>query len=106
MRSLWMVAARAGDAHPAWPRTSLLSHQLRIGAGRSCPPRYDVAMEHELRAVGAVDLAQWHVVARFETLEDVARWDGGAIVDIVVQDEYRHDVIAATGTDFVVFDTT
>lgn len=63
-------------------------------------------MEHQLRAVGAVDLAQSRVVAPFETLEDVVRWGGGAIVDIVVQDEYTHDVIATTGTNFVVFDTT
>ncbi|HSR99963.1 MAG TPA: hypothetical protein VLM79_23070 [Kofleriaceae bacterium] len=63
-------------------------------------------MEHKLRAVGAVDLAQWHVVVPFETLEDVVRWGGGAIVDVVVQDEYTHDVIVATATCFVVFDTT
>jgi hypothetical protein len=59
-----------------------------------------------LRAVGAADLAQWHAVAAFQTLEDIVRWRGGAIVDIVVQDEYTHDVIAAAGGGFVVFDTT
>jgi hypothetical protein len=63
-------------------------------------------MEHELRAVGAVDLAQCRAVAAFKTLEDVVRWRGGAIVDIIVQDEYTHDVIAAAGPGFVVFDTT
>ena len=63
-------------------------------------------MQHTLRAVGAVDLAQWHAVAPFRTLEDVVRWRDGAIVDVVVQDEYTHDVVAAAGTGFVVFDTT
>lgn len=69
-------------------------------------PRYDPVMEHRLRAVGKVDLAHWQVVAPFQTLEDVVRWGGGAIVEIVVQDEYTHDVIAAAGAGFVVFDTT
>jgi len=63
-------------------------------------------MVHTLRAVGAVDVAQWQVVAPFATLEDVVRWGGGALVDVVVQDEYTHDVIVAAGASFVVFDTT
>ena len=73
---------------------------------RAAPTRYPPLMRHKLRAVGAVDLAQWHVVAPFETLEDVVRWGGAAIVDIVAQDEYTHDVIAAAGAGFVIFDTT
>jgi len=28
------------------------------------------------------------------------------VVDVVVQDEYTHDVIVVTGAGFVVFDTT
>jgi len=40
-----------------------------------------------------------------QTLEDVlAR--GFDIVDVIVQDEYTHDVIARRGESFVVFDTT
>lgn len=39
------------------------------------------------------------------TLEDVlAR--GFDIVDVIVQDEYTHDVVARRGESFVVFDTT
>jgi hypothetical protein len=45
-------------------------------------------------------------VTPFRTLEDVVRWRGGEIVDVVVQDEYTHDVIVVTGAGFVVFDTT
>ena len=63
-------------------------------------------MVHTLRAVGAVDPAQWHVVTLLRTLEDIVRWRGGEIVDVVVQDEYTHDVIVVTGAGFVVFDTT
>ena len=51
-------------------------------------PRYD-------RGVGA----------RLETLEDViaAKLD---IVDVIVQDEYTHDVIVRRAGDYLVFDTT
>lgn len=62
-------------------------------------------MARDVRAVGAIDPAPWQVLARFQTLEDVVRWTT-AIVDIVVQDEYTHDVIAAAGAGFAVFDTT
>lgn len=43
------------------------------------------------------------------TLEDVLHWahaTGGALVDVIVQDEYTHDVIVRTPNRFVVFDTT
>jgi hypothetical protein len=66
-------------------------------------------MAHELRVVGAVDagdVARLRIAARFETLEDVLRWGGGELLDVIVQDEYTHDVIAAAGTCYVVFDTT
>lgn len=62
-------------------------------------------MARELRTVGAIDPAPWRALARFDTLEDVVRW-GGAIVDVIVQDEYTHDVICAAGAGFAVFDTT
>lgn len=45
---------------------------------------------------------------RLATLEDVLRW-GGDVIDVIVQDEYTHDVVArAPGMPpgFLVFDTT
>ncbi len=63
-----------------------------------------------MRIVGTV--APEHVAAlghatRLVTLEDVLRW-GGDVLDVVVQDEYTHDVIVISGTKtgFLVFDTT
>jgi hypothetical protein len=48
--------------------------------------------------------------ASLRTLEDVTRWAfarGFALVDVVTQDEFTHDVvIAATPPVFLVFDTT
>lgn len=45
-----------------------------------------------------------------KTLEDVLEWahaTGGALVEVIVQDEYTHDVIVKSQTaDYVVFDTT
>jgi hypothetical protein len=43
--------------------------------------------------------------AHLETLEEVLR-RGLHIVDVVVQDEYTHDVVAAAGELFLVFDST
>jgi hypothetical protein len=43
---------------------------------------------------------------RLATLEDVLRW-GGDVIDVIVQDEYTHDVIVSRGHPaFLVFDTT
>lgn len=61
-----------------------------------------------LRVVGAV--ASEHVArlahaSGLETLEDVLRW-GGDVREVLVQDEYTHDVIVAAGPAFLVFDTT
>ncbi len=45
---------------------------------------------------------------RLATLEDVLRW-GGDVIEVIVQDEYTHDVVArAPGAvaNFLVFDTT
>ncbi|MBA3460456.1 MAG: hypothetical protein H0T46_10875 [Deltaproteobacteria bacterium] len=45
----------------------------------------------------------------FQTLQEVLfyglprKWD---VVEVVVQDEYTHDVIVATPAGFLVFDTT
>jgi hypothetical protein len=57
-------------------------------------------------AIGAELAARVAVAAKFQTLEDVVRWSG-EVVDVVVQDEYTHDVIVR-GPDhaFVVFDST
>ena len=44
-------------------------------------------------------------VAQLETLEDVPH-RGLAIVEVVVQDEYTHDVVAHTGELYLVFDST
>lgn len=51
-------------------------------------------------------------VARLATLEEVIRWGLGlprpsVIADVVVQDEYSHDVVMPWGDDHhIVFDTT
>jgi hypothetical protein len=44
-------------------------------------------------------------VTQLETLEDVLR-RGLVIADIVVQDEYTHDIVAHVGELFLVFDST
>ncbi|HUS33502.1 MAG TPA: hypothetical protein VMZ53_33600 [Kofleriaceae bacterium] len=46
---------------------------------------------------------------RLRTLEDVLAWcraHGGNIVDVIVQDEFTHDVIVEEPGGFLVFDTT
>lgn len=62
-----------------------------------------------LRVVGTVDPArvtQLAPAARLATLEDILRW-GGHVLEVVVQDEYNHDVVVTHGADgFLVFDTT
>lgn len=43
------------------------------------------------------------------TLEDVLAWlraTGGALLEIVTQDEYTHDVVCRVADGYVVFDTT
>ena len=56
--------------------------------------------------VGADAVAAHAGAARLDTLEDVLRW-GGDVLDVIVQDEYTHDVVVA-GRDgaYLVFDTT
>ncbi len=44
-----------------------------------------------------------------KTLEDVLAWahaTRGALLDVIAQDEYTHDVIVQSGDEYVVFDTT
>lgn len=57
----------------------------------------------------------WHhrrvVVPELSTLEDILSWcraQGHELAEIVVQDEYTHDVVikAKVAPSFVVFDTT
>jgi hypothetical protein len=75
-------------ASPRTIRTKPWSHEARLG-GRL----RSVALQHA------------------KTLEDVLRW-GGDVVDVIVQDEYTHDVIVAyaggggPSAGFLVFDTT
>ena len=66
-------------------------------------------MTRELRIIGEVasEARAKHAAAtKLDTLEDILRW-GAHVVDVVVQDEYTHDVIARGHADgFLVFDTT
>jgi len=67
----------------------------------------------ELRVVGSVACAErLAVAARLDSLEDVLAWahaqrPPSELVDVIVQDEYTHDVIVR-GPDpaYLVFDTT
>ncbi len=62
-----------------------------------------------LRAVGdiAPEILSGLVSAtRLATLEDVLRW-GGDVLDVIVQDEYTHDVVVrGPAGGYLVFDTT
>ena len=62
-----------------------------------------------LRVVGNVASAHAEGLAtaiKLATLEDVLRW-GGDVIDVIVQDEYTHDVIVRRANPaFLVFDTT
>lgn len=64
--------------------------------------------QRALRLCGDVSPAQaaslaW--LAALHTLEDVIR-RGLTLVEIVVQDEYTHDVVTQTGELYAVFDST
>jgi hypothetical protein len=39
-------------------------------------------------------------------LGDVVRWNAASIVDVIVQDEFTHDVVVSRGPRWLVFDTT
>ncbi|MGE0395492.1 MAG: hypothetical protein AB7T06_02115 [Kofleriaceae bacterium] len=69
-------------------------------------------MTRELRTVGVIDA---HLVdslaaaTSFDTLEDLVRWPLGMIADVVIQDEFTHDVIVRITSHacaHLVFDTT
>lgn len=66
-----------------------------------------------MRVVGAVPASIVESVAvaeRAATLEDVLAWahaTGGSLVDVIVQDEFTHDVIVrGPAPAFLCFDTT
>jgi hypothetical protein len=44
--------------------------------------------------------------AAFSTLEDVVAWPAGELVDVIVQDEFTHDVVVRAADVYVCFDTT
>jgi hypothetical protein len=46
------------------------------------------------------------IVGKLGMLEDVIRHPAFRFLDVVVQDEYTHDVIVATSAVFLVFDAT
>jgi len=64
-----------------------------------------------LRVVGEVareDAARLEAATKLQTLEDVLHW-GGDVVEVVVQDEYTHDVVVVRVRNvgpYLVFDTT
>jgi len=64
-----------------------------------------------VRVVGNVSQAEAEAAAvvsatQLQTLEEVLRW-GADVLDIVVQDEFTHDVVTRKGgLVFLVFDTT
>lgn len=63
-----------------------------------------------LRVVGAIvpeEVTRLDAATRLDTLEEILRW-GGHVLDVVVQDEYNHDVVVskAPAMAFLVFDTT
>ena len=65
-------------------------------------------MERTLRTVGAIDPAtvtQLAPATRFDTLEELLAWRHD-LVEIVVQDEYTHDVVMRAPPAFLCFDTT
>ena len=65
-------------------------------------------MVRELRIVGGVEpavVASLGWVGTLDTLEDVLRRPL-SIVEVIVQDEYTHDVITRHDGVHVVFDTT
>ena len=63
-------------------------------------------MMRELRVIGDVARGPHEAATKVDTLEDVLRV-GMHVLEVVVQDEYTHDVIAVGhGDGFLVFDTT
>ena len=65
-------------------------------------------VSRSLRVVGPVlpeAAARLISATKLDTLEDVLRW-GADVLEVVVQDEYTHDVVVTKATMVLVFDTT
>ena len=75
---------------------------------------YACGVIRDLRPVGDIAaevLARASPATRLDTLEDVLRFGfaqrpAWELAEVVVQDEFTHDVIVAIGPAFLVFDTT
>ncbi len=66
-------------------------------------------MSRELRTVGQIaptEVALFAHATSLETLEEVLHVRRWTVAEVVVQDEYTHDVIVATPGPYLVFDTT
>jgi hypothetical protein len=51
------------------------------------------------------------MIPKLDTLEEVLAWGfaqrpPAEVVEVVVQDEFTHDVVMHRGSEYVVFDTT
>ena len=67
-----------------------------------------VNMHRTLRTIGVIDAATLARVASatsFDTLEELLAWNHD-LVEIVVQDEYTHDVVMRATPAYLCFDTT
>lgn len=79
---------------------------------RACPVRSSYpgrVSVSELRAASgpAPTPDEVALVQRLATLEDVVRRPDLALIEVIVQDEYTHDVIVRRGdARYLVFDTT
>jgi hypothetical protein len=61
-----------------------------------------------LRAIGTVDadtLARLAPATSFDTLEDLLAWTHD-LVEVIVQDEFTHDVVMRVAPAYLAFDTT
>lgn len=61
-----------------------------------------------LRAIGSVDeetLGRLAPATQFDSLEDLLAWTHD-LVEIVVQDEFTHDVVMRIAASYLAFDTT
>ena len=62
------------------------------------------------RVVGVLsEVERFASVERLSSIEDVLAWcrlHESDVVDVIVQDEYTHDVLVRAAQAFLVFDTT
>jgi hypothetical protein len=65
-------------------------------------------MARTLRPIGVIDaatLARLAPATTFDTLEELLAWNHD-LVEIVVQDEFTHDVVMRATPAYLCFDTT